>query len=96
MGCFEMRALNKPDSGEVNSDELMITAISLRIDEEFMRLIPPLSTEEYIQLEENLIENGIREPISTWGDVIIDGHNRYEISIKHNLQYFMSLPHVRM
>jgi len=63
------------------------TSKELTINPVFQALIPPLSEEEYAQLEENLIENGIREAISIWGDTIVDGHNRYEIAKKHNLQY---------
>jgi N6-adenosine-specific RNA methylase IME4 len=47
-----------------------------------------LSTEEYQQLEKNILEEGIREPkITCWGNTIIDGHNRYEIAVKHGLKY---------
>jgi transcriptional regulator with XRE-family HTH domain len=60
----------------------------LKINPTFKALIPPLSEEEKMQLEENLLENGIREAISIWGDVIIDGHNRYDIAQKHNLPYY--------
>lgn len=59
----------------------------LKINPIFKALIPPLSLEEYSQLEENLLENGIREAISIWGDTIVDGHNRYEIAQKHTLDY---------
>ena len=59
----------------------------LRINPVFQALIPALSNEEYAQLEESLLTDGIREPISVWGETIIDGHNRYEIAQKHNLLY---------
>jgi transcriptional regulator with XRE-family HTH domain len=62
-------------------------AKDLKINETFRALIPPLSHEEYSQLEANLIENGIREAISIWIDTVIDGHNRYEIAQKHNIPY---------
>ena len=59
----------------------------LKINAEYQKLIEPLSPEEYSRLEQNLLENGIREPISVWVDTIIDGHNRYELAQKHNLAY---------
>ena len=59
----------------------------LKINPVFQELIPPLSAEEFAQLEENLLENGIREAISVWNGVIIDGHNRYAIAEKHNLPF---------
>ena len=51
----------------------------LEIDHEFKTLIQPLRKDEYRQLEVNLTIDGCREPIITWNDLIIDGHNRYEI-----------------
>ena len=59
------------------------------IDQEFKALIPPLSSEEYQQLEENILRDGIRDSVTYWdnnGDhILIDGHNRWEIAQKHNL-----------
>lgn len=57
----------------------------MRIDNEFKNLIPPLQPDEYRQLEENILSEGIRENIITWQGIIIDGHNRFEIAEKHNL-----------
>ena len=59
----------------------------LEIKEEFKKLIPPLTAEEFKQLEENCLNEGIRESILTWNGFIIDGHNRYEIATKWNLDY---------
>jgi N6-adenosine-specific RNA methylase IME4 len=59
----------------------------LQIKEEFKKLIPALTPEEFKQLESNCISEGIREKIITWNDFIIDGHNRYEIATKWNLDY---------
>lgn len=62
--------------------------MSIRIDQEFKSLIPPLSPEEYAQLEENILSEGIRDPLVVWhvpngDDILIDGHNRFKISAKH-------------
>jgi N6-adenosine-specific RNA methylase IME4 len=59
----------------------------MKIKEEFKNLIPALSVEEFKQLEENCLADGIREAIITWHGYIIDGHNRYEIATKHKLKY---------
>jgi hypothetical protein len=59
----------------------------LEIKEEFKKLIPALTAEEFKQLENNCLAEGIREKIITWNGVIIDGHNRYEIAQKWNLDY---------
>ena len=53
----------------------------LKIDPEFEKVIPPLTKNEYHQLEENILDDGrIIMPIAVWGDIIVDGHNRYRIA----------------
>jgi len=52
----------------------------LKIDAEFEKLIPPLTNEEFETLKNNCCEDGIREPLAIWNDLIIDGHNRFKIS----------------
>ena len=53
----------------------------LKIDPEFEKVIPPLTKDEYDQLEENILDDGrIMMPIAVWGDIIVDGHNRYRIA----------------
>lgn len=61
----------------------------MKIDNEFKNLIPPLSTDEYKQLEENILRDGIRDPLVVWSqeEILVDGHNRYEIAQKHNLPF---------
>ena len=61
--------------------------MSIKIDKEFESLIPPLSTEEFQQLEENCLRDGIRDALIVWeqdgNDILIDGHNRFRIVGKH-------------
>lgn len=63
------------------------------IDEEFKKLIPPLSEEEFQQLEKNCCEYGIRDALvvgvfpGSNGEVLVDGHNRYKIAQKCNLSF---------
>ena len=59
----------------------------ITIDEEFKGLLPELDAETYALLEENILQNGCRDSLVLWGDILIDGHNRYEICTKHNLPY---------
>ena len=61
--------------------------VDLIIDSEFKDLIPPLSDEEFKQLEKNLLRDGIREPLTVWQGILIDGHNRYEIAQAHGLEF---------
>lgn len=62
--------------------------MSIRIDKEFENLIPPLTSEEFQQLEENCVREGIRDPLVVWkvpnGDrILVDGHNRWKIAAMH-------------
>jgi N6-adenosine-specific RNA methylase IME4 len=59
----------------------------IKVKEEFKQLIPPLTKEEFKQLEDNCMKDGIREKIITWNGFIIDGHNRFEIATKWGLDY---------
>lgn len=61
------------------------------ISPKFKEFIPPLSKEELQQLEENIIEEGVRDPLILWpvGEeyILVDGHNRFEICKKNNLDF---------
>lgn len=58
--------------------------MELRIDPEFQNKIPPLTDDEFKQLEENILTAGeVYEPIVTWNGIIVDGHNRWKIIQKH-------------
>lgn len=59
----------------------------LSIDAEFKALIPPLSEEERSLLEESIVAEGCRDPIVTWGGIIVDGHNRYEICSEYEVPF---------
>jgi hypothetical protein len=67
--------------------------VKFRIDEELRSLIPPLSKEEFKQLEENILEWGCLDPLKVWpvGNsdeiILLDGHNRYSICSDHNISY---------
>ncbi len=60
----------------------------LKIDSELKDLLPPLTDEEYKQLEKNILDNGFDRnfPIMEWHGFIADGHNRYSICKKHNIE----------
>ena len=59
----------------------------MKILQEFKDLIPALTAEEYKQLEENCLAEGIRDKIILWDDYIIDGHNIFKIATEHGLSY---------
>ena len=57
------------------------------IDEEFSRLLPPLEEHEFCSLEDDILIHGCMNPLVLWNDILIDGHNRYNIVRKHNLPF---------
>lgn len=59
----------------------------LKIDPEFQALIPPLSGEEFSQLEENVKSDGCRDALVVWQGIIVDGHNRYKICRENNISF---------
>ena len=59
----------------------------LHIDPEFASIIPPLTPDEFSLLEQSIIDEGCRDAIVVWGNIIIDGHNRYRICTAHNIPY---------
>jgi len=60
---------------------------NMQIKQEFKDLIPSLTKEEFKQLENNCMSEGVREKILTWNGFIIDGHNRFEIATRWDLDY---------
>jgi hypothetical protein len=61
----------------------------LLIDAEFDGLLPPLADDEYAGLERNILEWGCTDPIVAWNNTILDGHARYEICVKHSIDYLV-------
>ena len=61
--------------------------LDIVIDDEFQVLIPQLSVDEFKILEENIRKDGCRDPLVVWNGILVDGHNRYKICTKHNLEF---------
>jgi len=59
----------------------------IQIDPEFQSLIPPLTPDEYKQLEANCRKDGILDSLKVWHGVLVDGHNRLRISEEWDLNY---------
>ena len=79
---------------------------NLTILPELQSLIPPLQNTEYEQLESNIRKDGCREALLIWQttqgiidgtadtapvNVLIDGHNRYSICTKNNIDFKVAL-----
>lgn len=57
------------------------------VNEELQAYIDPLTPEEYEALERSLLTEGCRDALVLWGDVLVDGHNRYRICQTHGLPF---------
>ena len=67
--------------------------INLKIDPEFQSQIPPLTDDEFKQLEENILKEGkLLSPLIVWNNTLVDGHNRYAILQKHPEICFSTMP----
>jgi hypothetical protein len=64
---------------------------SLTVLKEIKDYIIPLSEEEFVQLEKNILSEGCRDPLMVWRKndqlVLIDGHNRHRICQKHDIPF---------
>lgn len=77
--------------------------MTIQINEELRTYIDPLSAEEYEALEHSLLAEGCRDALVLWGDVLVDGHNRYALCTKHGIEFktiqnarFTSMDDVRL
>jgi len=57
------------------------------VNEELKAYIDPLTPDEYEALERSLLAEGCRDSLVLWGNVLVDGHNRYGICQKHDLPF---------
>ncbi|CAN7190546.1 plasmid replication/partition related protein [Pseudorhodoferax sp. LjRoot39] len=57
------------------------------VNEELKAYIDPLTPDEYEALERSLLAEGCRDALVLWGDVLVDGHNRYGICQRHGLPF---------
>jgi len=59
------------------------------VDPEFRALIPSLTQEEFVKLENNLLADGCRDALVVWkqGHILLDGHNRLDICKRHGVKY---------
>jgi hypothetical protein len=57
------------------------------VNEELKAYIDPLTADEHEALERSLLAEGCRDALVLWGNVLVDGHNRYGICRKHDLPF---------
>jgi hypothetical protein len=57
------------------------------INEELKAYIDPMTAEEYEALERSILTEGCRDALVLWGNILVDGHNRYSVCRKHELPF---------
>ncbi|WP_069103426.1 plasmid replication/partition related protein [Acidovorax sp. RAC01] len=61
--------------------------MNIVVNEELKAYIEPLTPDEHEALERSLLAEGCRDALVLWGDVLVDGHNRYGICQKHGIPF---------
>ncbi|UCU98271.1 plasmid replication/partition related protein [Acidovorax radicis] len=61
--------------------------MNIVVNEELKAYIDPLTPDEHEALERSILADGCRDALVLWGDVLVDGHNRYGICQKHGLPF---------
>lgn len=61
--------------------------MTITINEDLRAYIDPLTEDEYAALECSLLSEGCRDALVLWGDLLVDGHNRYGICQKHGISF---------
>jgi hypothetical protein len=61
--------------------------MNITVNAELKAYIDPLTPEEYEALERSILAEGCRDALVLWGDILVDGHNRYGICQKHGLPF---------
>jgi len=61
--------------------------MNITVNENLLAYIDPLTPEEHDALERSILAEGCRDALVLWGDVLVDGHNRYGICSKHGIPF---------
>jgi hypothetical protein len=61
--------------------------VNIVVQEDLKTYIDPLTLDEYDSLERSLLAEGCRDALVLWGDILVDGHNRFGICQKHGLPF---------
>ncbi|GAA4015831.1 hypothetical protein [Actimicrobium antarcticum] len=60
---------------------------TITINDDLRAYIDPLTQDELAALERSLLAEGCRDALVLWGDLLVDGHNRYALCQKHGLPF---------
>ena len=71
----------------VNSASPSRRTVNIVVQEDLKSYIDPLTPDEHDALERSLLAEGCRDALVLWGDILVDGHNRYALCLKHGLPF---------
>jgi len=66
---------------------LSSAVMTIIINETLRAYIDPLTEDEAAALERSLLAEGCRDALVLWGEILVDGHNRYRICQKHGIAF---------
>ena len=61
--------------------------MTILVNDELLAYIDPLTPDEHDALERSLLAEGCRDALVLWGEVLVDGHNRYGICTRHGIAF---------
>jgi hypothetical protein len=61
--------------------------MNITVLDELRAYIDPLTPDEHAALERSILAEGCRDALVLWGEVLVDGHNRHGICVKHGLPF---------
>ena len=61
--------------------------MTITVNDDLLAYIDPLTPDEHAALERSILAEGCRDALVLWGDVLVDGHNRYGICQKHGIAF---------
>ncbi len=77
--------------------------MNIIVNDELQAYIDPLTPDERQALERSIVDEGCRDALVLWGEILVDGHNRYGICQQHGIAFetvqntrFQSLQDVKL
>jgi len=61
--------------------------MQIKINDTLRSYIDPLTEAEFAALERSILVEGCRDALVLWNDVLVDGHNRYQICQQHGIPF---------
>ncbi len=59
----------------------------ITVNPDLLAYIDPLTPDEHAALERSILAEGCRDALVLWGDMLVDGHNRYGICTQHEIPF---------